>query len=187
MTPAEATLAWMRSRADFSLANLHASGTRLGTWLVLGNVAAIVMVMKTVTDGSGCNAEVLSASARAFIVGLLFAFSGWAVGYFNSIASQLMTESAITATSTIVANGDYVERLQREFGKHYQPGDLEKGIDEAGEQIKLLQQRYKWLLAGTIISLILFGCSSASFVHGALLPLSENTIVACLNSALPNG
>lgn len=54
MTPNEATLAWMRTRADASLAIASTAGSKLGTWLLVGNAAALVLVLKAATDGAVC-------------------------------------------------------------------------------------------------------------------------------------
>jgi len=178
MTPDEATLAWMRTRADASLTIASTAGSKLGTWLLVGNAAALVLVLKAATDRAVCEG-VLQTSASWFSAGLFLAFAGWAVSYLSSIASVRLSYTAVEALSTIVGNGYHIERLEAELGANYQRGPLEEGVEAAGAVLVKLPAKLKWLWLSAILSLALFAGSALSFGGGVMEPVSAASLKIC--------
>lgn len=83
------------------------------------------------------------------------------------------------ALSTIVGNGDHIERLEAEFGANYQPGPLEEGVEAAGAVLVKLQAKLKWLWLPAILSVALFAGSAVSFGGGVMEPVSAASLKIC--------
>ena len=180
MSPNEASLAWVRGRADKIYDLVTMTGGRLGTWLLLGNVAALVLLLQTATGASvSCDPAPLMASGQRFALGMAFAFAAWVVNYGGSIGSLAMSDTAINRLATVVANEAYIRHLEKEFGEHYKPGELEAGIDAAAQHISILQKRMRWLLVPSALGYVLFGVSAWHFGHGVFASLAPSAIAAC--------
>lgn len=112
-------------------------------------------------------------------MGLFLAFGGWVIGFFLSLRSMWITESAVTHTGTIVTNSHYIEQLEAQFEDNYKPGELEIQVEQAGKQIEALSGQSKWLWVPAILPVLLFGLSAATFASGVLSPLTGANAATC--------
>ena len=180
MTPSEATLAWVRGRADKLYDVVTTTGIRLGTWLLVGNVAALVLLLQTAVGGGvTCDPASLMEAGRRFAFGLSLAFGAWVISYAGSVVALASSEAGNNSLATSVANEKYIDRLEERFGEHYQPGGLEADMDTAGNRAIALSKRARWLLVPSGIAYTLFAFSAWHFAQGVFAVLAADAMATC--------
>jgi hypothetical protein len=159
-------LEWTRERVAAAADQTQAWGTRLATWLVLGNTAAVVTALSAARYGLGAD---VGGLARPFIWGLTLAFAGAVLSYFAGLVSIKPLSSSADALSTVLANTAALEALDEEFpDRQSSPDDpLERGITDAADTIADLPKRLRpvFLLSGA--ALLLYAASAGLFLWGA--------------------
>lgn len=84
-TPIEGYLAWTRELLRRAIDTSLSQGSRLSTWIVVGNAAALTFTYKTMVEGSRCGLGLLQSAATCFLAGLVVSVIGAAASYVGSL------------------------------------------------------------------------------------------------------
>lgn len=159
-------------------------GSRIGAWLLLGNVGALVVVYSAVMGGTSCDRDVLSESLRYFVAGSAVAFGGTLVAYFGS-AFGMISLSKLAQSAAVLASNDFETREMRMAGREVQPGSHIEA-DGAAALAALMDKRPGRILIGAVAGMILLYLTSAGlFGAGILVPLTApaEAMASCVNAA----
>lgn len=149
---------------------VYSFGTRIATWLTLGNAAALTIVFNSIVEDEIKSSTALYPSIIAFTGGLFAAFLGSVVSYFGSAVGLNRVAKSTTAMNEFVVSEYHIAELEKEGISVPDDAPLSLSSSRAAETLEKLNakqgQIWRWVWA----SVILYVISALCFASGILIP-----------------
>lgn len=152
-------------------------GSRLATWLLVGNAAALALAIQVLREaGAGPHAQIAFQSGRLFGVGLGLAFIGATVSYFGLIWA-LSLQSRAAGLIEQFAHKASLEDWNRQRGEPLTEDQMKAQTKEMtghAEQLDALRVRMRrGPLRIAIVAMLFLAASASLFVAGVTIPLAK--------------
>lgn len=152
-------------------------GSRLATWLIVGNAAAMALAIQVLREvGSGPHAQIAFQSGRLFGIGLGLAFIGATVSYFGLIWA-LSLQSRAAALIEQFAHKASLEDWHRQRGEPLTHEQMEAQTTEMKVHADDLDATRKRMQSGpfrlSVAAMLLLAASAILFVAGVSIPLAK--------------
>jgi hypothetical protein len=171
MTPAERTSEWLRNQMKSSSEQMFSLGLRILSWLLLGNAAALVLLLKATLEGTTCDRPTLVKAAWFFVGGLTCAFIGAAATYLMNLWSLGLLGKIAGAIDVVATNEFYITKLEAEGIAVLDDAPLRQGIDRAAETMKDHERSLARLWSAFWLIVLIYLASAAAFAAGVISPL----------------
>ncbi|WP_337189140.1 hypothetical protein [Phenylobacterium sp.] len=172
--PAEGMIAWVRELHRMAATSAIDAGSRLATWLVIGNAGALALAYNGVLQGTACDLRVMSSAVTWFGAGLALAFLGVVAGVVSTLVTIAFLSRSIGSIDTYRLNEHAIEELETEGIEVPDENPLKAGQKDAAEGFQRLlaeEARIRWV--GPTISIALFAASGAAFIGGVVAPVGK--------------
>lgn len=172
-TPIDESLAWMRDVMRQSSEQVFNFGTKIATWLTLGNAAALTIVFNSIVKDGLDSAALFYRSIVAFTVGLFAAFLGSVVSYFGSVVGLNLVAKSATAMNEFVVSEYYIAELEKDGISVPDDAPLSLSSSRAGEALEKLNAKQWQIWRWVWLSVILYLISASCFAAGILIPATK--------------
>lgn len=148
-------------------------GTRLASWLLLGNAGALAIVFKATLDRNFCNQSDIHIIIWCFSIGLFSAFAGSTVSYFTSFIGLMKISRTVALVEKIAVSEYYIEKLEADGIEISDDSQLNLDIDEAGRELQVIERKQHRIWFGFWASVCFYLLSAGAFTTGILLPVTK--------------
>lgn len=169
--PLQETLRWVRDLMRFVAEQLAAFGTRLATWLIVGNAGALVLAFNAMLSGQVCDNDLLKRVTGLFALGLLSAFGAAAISYFIGMFAAHAMNKSVNGLALLSANEFYIEQLEGQGIEVPEGAPLRQGIAAATKDTEVAKKCLPWIWGGMGLVFLIFAVSAVSFASGVLVPV----------------
>ncbi|WP_269716486.1 hypothetical protein [Caulobacter sp. NIBR2454] len=179
--PTHSFIEFSRSMLLQLLQRVAENGTRICSWLVVGNAGAIVIVFNAVIAGSSCDPLLMSNATKAFSVGLIAAFAGAVGAYGVDLRTIYLLSGQQTSLTALHLYAHEMDKLEPNSENLEDIKELNEKIQSENNSIqeftRKLQRRYL-----IFIPITLYIISAFAFLTGATLPIFYSEAVSSCRS-----
>lgn len=169
-SPLERLTDWLADQVRFSLEQSSAVGTKLASWLVLGNAGALVITFNAIVTAENVDKYILTNSAFLFTSGLILSFIGISISYLSSLLTVRFLSRAWESSITVLNSEHLIEKLEAQGIEVPQDNPLHEPLTAAQENLSAAQSKLVpiWWLVGA--ALLFQAAAATSFSAGVLAP-----------------
>lgn len=181
----EPHIEWNRKEISASGDRLFSLGTKIATWLLIGNAAAATLSLNAILDKKICDPVAAQPVVWSFVWGMGAAFVGVAINYFSGYFGMLHLSQILKQTTKMQAASYYIQKLEDEGFAVAQDSTLQTNLDNAGAELQRLERRVWLFYIGLFASVAFFSLSAVSFMYGITRPLSDHFSAAICTANTP--
>lgn len=172
-----AIMSLARSQLNQTAEQVSAWGSRLATWLLVGNAGALVLAIQALRESeTRFVAEIAFQSGRLFASGLAFAFAGAVLSYF-ALVWALWLQGRSSGIVDLYAFKASLEDWRRARGEPLSEEEIDAQTSEMAGHTKDLEGLRRTIQRGPLrasaFAVCLLGVSAGAFVWGVSVPLSK--------------
>ena len=171
-TAIEQSVVWMTELHSTLGNQLMSLSNRLASWLLLGNVGALVLMFNSKLGQGFLDQAVAKDMVALFCGGLAFAFCGIVITFIMTSLGYLYVTEAVSLVHDLRVNEQYIKELESDNIEVKTDSYFHQRIDSATEKYKVIPKKAKRLWIGVGVAFILHACSATAFAAAMIISIS---------------
>jgi uncharacterized membrane protein len=171
-TAIEQSVVWMTELHSNLGKELMSLSNRLASWLLLGNVGALVLMFNAKLGEGFIERSTANHMIYLFCAGLGAAFLGILVTFVTTAFGYIHITNAVALVHQMRVNEQYIKELESEGIKTEADSYFYKQIDDATQKYKRIPPKAKMLWIGVGLAFLLHACSAIAFGYAIFTPIN---------------